>query len=81
MTHHGHLVERWLTVEEHEVSVLQVPLDDPPVLQEAVRAFVVSQVDAFSSVTHDVSGARVVIGTIPHQLLEIGDVVRCDCKI
>lgn len=95
MTHHTHLVQRRLAIEQdvtrwwstsgEEVrrcdllSVLQMSLDDPPILQERVGTLVVLQIYTFTGVSDNVSCTRVRRGTVPDKLLQIGDVVRRDC--
>jgi hypothetical protein len=81
MAHHTHLVKTRLTVEQDEVAVLEVALDDPAILQERVGALVVPEVDTFASVADDVAGARVLVGAVAYELLEVGDVVRSDCDV
>ena len=48
------------------LSVLQMPLDDPPVLQERIGALIVPEVYSLSSVTHNVPRPRIDSRSIPH---------------
>ena len=76
--HHRHLVQRRLPVEQDNVAVLEVALDDPPVLEERVGALVVPQVDPVARVADDVPRAGVLVRSVPDQFLEVLDVVRRD---
>ena len=58
------------------LSVLQVPLDDPAVLEEGIRSLVVSQIDALASITDNISCSGVRGRAIADQLLQVRDVVR-----
>lgn len=55
-------------------------LDDPSALQEGVSPLVVPQVDTLSRVKDDITGARTSRWTIPHEFLEVSDVVRRYCN-
>jgi hypothetical protein len=75
---HGHLVERRLTVEENDVTVLQMTLNNPPVLKERIRPLVVPQVDPVSRIPHNISRSRVLVRSVPDELLQVLDVVGRD---
>ena len=32
MSHHGHSVQSWLSVEQHEIAILQAPFDNDPLI-------------------------------------------------
>lgn len=75
VSHDGHLVERGLSVEEHDVVVLHVPLDRPPhVESHAAGRRHVAQVGAAAVLSHHVHGARVLVGPVLDQLLQLLDV-------
>lgn len=63
---------------EHLLSVLQMTLHDPPILQERVRAPVVPKIDPLSGITDDISSAWIRCWAIPHKFLKIRDIVRGD---
>ena len=71
MTHHRHLVQRRLSVEDDKVAVLHVPLDLVADLKVKVaRLGVEAQVHAVAVVAHDVHRARVLVGTALHQRVQ-----------
>ena len=96
VTHHAHLVQTRLPVEEHvavqtsqssfrllsstpdSLSVLQMPLHDPPILQERVCSLVVAKVNTLAGVLHHIASARICCRSIADELLEVCDVVRGD---
>lgn len=78
MAHHRHLVQRRLPVEQHKVTVLEVPLDDPAVLERDGPLLVVPQVDPLSSVADDVPRSGVVVRSLVDEFLEVLNVVRRD---
>jgi len=45
VAHHGHLVQRWLTIEKHIVTVLQSALHDHPVVDFLVDVALVARVE------------------------------------
>jgi hypothetical protein len=57
------------------LSIPQMSLNDPTVLKKRVRSFVVTQVYTFTSITDNISGARVGGWAITDKLLEIRDVM------
>ena len=65
-----------LHVRENILSVPQMSFNDPTILEERIRPFVVTEVYAFTSITHNVSSTRVGCWAITDKLLEIRDVVR-----
>jgi hypothetical protein len=71
MTHHRHLVQRWLSIEQNvtivseskvrnSLSILQMPLDDPTELQtDGLSSFPVFQIDSLSGILDIVSSTGV----------------------
>ena len=59
------------------LSIPQMSFHDPTVLEERIRPFVVTQVYAFASITHNVSSTRIGCWAITNKFLQIRDVVRC----
>jgi hypothetical protein len=53
----------------YSLAVLEMPLDDPAVLQECVLTLVISEIDPFSSVTNDKTSAWILPGTISNEIL------------
>lgn len=80
--------EKWSasrsTVDEgrkpDSLSVLEMSLDDPPVLKSTGVVLVVPQIDPLSGVSKDVTSSGVVLRSLVDELLEVGDVVRSDCS-
>ena len=72
--HHGHLVKRGLPVEQHDISILQMPLHLVTWLQVDVAILApVAQVKALPILPDDEASpslARRRVGTILHQLLQ-----------
>ena len=66
-------------IKGHSLSILQVPLYNPTVLQERICSLVVPQVNTLSSVTDYISGTRIRRRAIPDQLLQVCNVVRRNC--
>jgi hypothetical protein len=62
----------------NSLSVLQMPLDNPPVLEECVRSLVIPKIDTFSRVANDISGAWIRRGAISNKLLKVCDVIWRD---
>eukprot|EP00958_Prasinococcus_capsulatus_P026051 scaffold4543_cov350-Prasinococcus_capsulatus_cf.AAC.1 len=83
VAHDGHLVQRGLPVEEHEVAVLQVALHLEAVLEAAVAGALVqvAQVEAHAVLADDEAGAHLPVGGVRahrHELLQALDVVGGD---
>src|SRR6266536_3608991 len=79
MTHHGFLVQRRLPIEDDEVAINNVAFNLPTILQGNVTSSLVeAKIDSFSVVTNDISSARMFIGPIPHELMQLLNVVRSD---
>mmetsp|Transcript_11745 Transcript_11745/g.47415 ORF Transcript_11745/g.47415 Transcript_11745/m.47415 type:complete len:693 (-) Transcript_11745:659-2737(-) len=77
VSHHGHLVQRRLSVEDNDVSVLHVPLHLVAVLQVDVRRLLdVTQVAARALVRDDVLGAGVIRRAVADQLVHAVAVER-----
>ena len=73
MTHHTHLVQSGLTVEDDYVVIDNVSLHTVPKLQvEIADLWVVAKVNPISIVSDDVLGSRVVVGPVVHKLLHPG---------
>ena len=68
------------TPRRHSLSVFQVPLDDPPILQKCVCTLVISQVYPLPGVSDDVTCTWVRSGPIPYKFLKISDIVWSDCS-
>ena len=62
------------------LSIFQMSLYNPSILQERIRALIVTQIDAFTGVPHDRPRAGIGGRTISHQLLKILYVVRRNCE-
>ena len=85
VTHHTHFVQTRLTIEEYvagkykqidscerpenSLSILEMPLYDPSVLQKCIRPFIIPQIYTLSRVPHNISRARISRRTIPNQFL------------
>ena len=67
---------RGFGAQENILSIPQMPFNNPTVLEERIRPFVVTQVYAFTGITHDVSSTRVGCWAITDKLLQIRNVVR-----
>ena len=64
-------MQRWLSVEDDDVVILQMPLHHIPRLQIRVhRVLRVAQVDALPVVADNVLGARVLVGPVVDVLLQ-----------
>ena len=72
--HHGHLVKRGLPIEQHDISILQMPLHFVTWLQVDVTILApVAQVKALPILPDDEAGPSLAwrrVGTILHQLLQ-----------
>mmetsp|Transcript_62514 Transcript_62514/g.165895 ORF Transcript_62514/g.165895 Transcript_62514/m.165895 type:complete len:232 (-) Transcript_62514:826-1521(-) len=78
MSHHRHLVQRRLSVEDDVISIVHVSLDLPTIHDfEGSGVRHISQIDAAAVFTHDVLCPRPSTGTVRHELLDPVDVVRC----
>jgi hypothetical protein len=64
-------------VEGNVLSIPQMPFNDPTVLEECIRPFVVTQVYAFAGIAYNVSSTRVGCWSVTNKLLKMGDVVWC----
>jgi len=58
------------------LSIPQVSFNNPTILEERIRPFVVTQVYAFTSITHNVPGTWIGRWAIADKLLKICDIVR-----
>lgn len=67
-------VERW-----HSLSVLEMSLHYPSVLQKCIRALIVPQIDTLASIPYDISRTGIHSGSIPHKFLQIRNVIRSHC--
>mmetsp|Transcript_8511 Transcript_8511/g.14301 ORF Transcript_8511/g.14301 Transcript_8511/m.14301 type:complete len:454 (-) Transcript_8511:782-2143(-) len=77
MAHDGHLVQRGLTVEQHNVVIPQVALDGPAVLQhDVVLGPHIAQIDAALVATNDIHRTRPLQGAVGDQLAQLVDVKR-----
>ncbi len=85
VTHHGHFVERGLTIENNKVIVHQMAFHFEAILQVEVRGTgMVAQVHTLSSISDDVLGTGILVVTTPYQLyhsvgsgLEDGEDEKC----
>ena len=66
--------------EHDSLSVLEVSLDDPPVLKSTGVVLVVPQIDPLSCISKNVTSSWVVLRSLVDELLEVRDVVRSDCS-
>ena len=69
-------MQRRLSVEQHKIVVLQVPLDYPAVLQETACSLIVPQVYPVSSISDNILCSRILVRPVLYQLLQVDDVVR-----
>ena len=77
MAHHRHFVQRWLSVENDDIVVSNVSLDLVTNLEVQIRGLgVVPQIDTVAGIPDDVLRPWILIGSPPHQLLQIIDVER-----
>lgn len=53
------------------LSILQMSLDNPAILEECICSLVISQVYALSGIANDVSRSRISSRTIPYKLLQV----------
>ena len=58
------------------LSVLQMPLHDPPILQERVGSLVVSKINTFTGILHNIACSWVRGWPIADKFLEVGNIVR-----
>lgn len=79
MTHHGHLVQRWLTIEKDVVTIDQVSFNDPSVFEidSGIRS-PVFQIYTLLGILDNEFRTRVGGRSVIYNFLEFSNVVRCD---
>ena len=60
-----------LTNTDDLLSISQVALDYPPILQKSVYPFVVLKIDPFTCISYYISGSWVRCGSISHKLCDV----------
>lgn len=62
VAHHGHFMESWLSVENNQVTICDMPFHLVTTLQMEVRGFgVIPQVNTCSIITDDVFGTGILV--------------------
>ena len=64
VTHHRHLVQRRLAIEDNVVAVLNMSLDLVAVLEEDVLGFTEAKVSSFAIVANHILGTRIFLWAI-----------------
>jgi hypothetical protein len=68
-----------LTIEDNNITVDNVSFDLVTILQlDLASALVMAQVDALTSVSNDILGSRMLVGTVADELLQLIDVESVD---
>jgi hypothetical protein len=78
MRHHTHLVETGLAIEEYVVTVFQVALNNPAILQEGVCSLVVLEVDSLAGVSNDIASSGIILRACSHQFCKVLNIVAGD---
>jgi len=60
------------------LSILKMTLNDPPILQKSIGAFVIPKIDAFARVAYNISCPGIGCWSVSNEFLEVGDVVWRD---
>lgn len=78
MSHHGHSVQRRLTIEEDDVAIHQVAMDDITRVEDNFARIDVSQRNHAPITLHERLRTRVLIRAILNVLVELLDIVLGD---